>query len=139
MDNYDISTLLGTYAKLAELHDENPFKVKALAAAAFNVKKFKEPLEDMSDETLGSLPGVGKSVLSAIKSMLQTSTFHELEQLIAKTPAGVLEMLKVKGLGPKKVGVIWRQMGLETIEDLFDACRENRLVELPGFGLKTQH
>ena len=139
MDNYDISTLLGTYAKLAELHDENPFKVKALAAAAFNVKKFKEPLQGMSDEALGSLPGVGKSVLSAIKSLLQTSTFPELEQLIAKTPAGVLEMLKVKGLGPKKVGVIWRQMGLETIEDLFDACRENRLVEFPGFGLKTQH
>lgn len=139
MDNYDISTLLGTYAKLAELHEENPFKVKALAAAAFNIKKFKDPLQDMSDETLAGLPGIGKSVLSAIKNLLQTGTFPELEQLIAKTPPGVLEMLKVKGLGPKKVGVIWRKMGIETIEDLLDACRENRLVEFPGFGLKTQH
>ena len=93
----------------------------------------------MSDETLAALPGIGKSVLSAIKNLLQTGTFPELEQLIAKTPTGVLEMLKVKGLGPKKVGVIWRNMGIETIEDLLDACRENRLVEFPGFGLKTQH
>jgi DNA polymerase (family 10) len=139
MDNYDISTLLGTYAKLAELHEENPFKVKALSAAAFNIKKFKDPLQNMSDETLAALPGIGKSVLSAIKNLLQTGTFPELEQLIAKTPPGVLEMLKVKGLGPKKVGVIWRNMGIETIEDLLDACRENRLVEFPGFGLKTQH
>ena len=139
MDNYDISTLLGTYAKLAELHEENPFKVKALSAAAFNIKKFKDPLQDMNDETLTGLPGIGKSVLSAIKNLLQSGTFPELEQLIAKTPPGVLEMLKVKGLGPKKVGVIWRKMGIETIEDLLDACRENRLVEFPGFGLKTQH
>ncbi len=139
MDNYDISTLLGTYAKLAELHEENPFKVKALSAAAFNIKKFKDPLQDMNEETLAGLPGIGKSVLSAIKNLLQTGTFPELEQLIAKTPPGVLEMLKVKGLGPKKVAVIWRKMGVETIEDLLDACRENRLVEFPGFGLKTQH
>jgi DNA polymerase (family 10) len=139
MDNYDISALLGTYAKLAELHEENPFKVKALSAAAFNIKKFKDPLQNMSDETLAALPGIGKSVLSAIKNLLQTGTFPELEQLVAKTPPGVLEMLKVKGLGPKKVGVIWRNMGIETIEDLLDACRENRLVEFPGFGLKTQH
>ncbi len=139
MDNYDISTLLGTYAKLAELHEENPFKIKALSAAAFNIKKFKDPLQDMNDETLAGLPGIGKSVLSAIKNLLQTGTFPELEQLIAKTPPGVLDMLKVKGLGPKKVGVIWRKMGIETIEDLLDACRENRLVEFPGFGLKTQH
>lgn len=139
MDNYDISTLLGTYAKLAELHEENPFKVKALSAAAFNIKKFKDPLQDMNEETLAGLPGIGKSVLSAIKNLLQTGTFPELEQVIAKTPPGVLEMLKVKGLGPKKVAVIWRKMGIETIEDLLDACRENRLVEFPGFGLKTQH
>ena len=139
MDNYDISTLLGTYAKLAELHEENPFKVKALSAAAFNIKKFKDPLQEMSDETLAALPGIGKSVLSAIKNLLQNGTFPELELLIAKTPPGVLEMMKVKGLGPKKVGVIWRKMGIDTIEDLLDACRENRLVEFPGFGLKTQH
>lgn len=138
MDNYDICAALGLYAKLAELHEENPFRVKAFAAAAFNLKKVKEPMHAMSDEALGALPGVGKSVVAAVRSMLRDGTFAELQELMARTPAGVMEMLRIKGLGPKKVSVIWHQMGIETVGDLFDACRENRLVEQPGFGLKTQ-
>lgn len=139
MDNYDISDAIGMYAKLAELHDENPFRVKAFAAAAFNIKKIKEPLDSMTEEQLNAVPGVGKSVVSVVKSMIQSGTFPELQAIIAQTPPGVLEMLRIKGLGPKKVQGIWKQMGLETVEELFDACRENRLVEQPGFGLKTQH
>lgn len=138
MDNHDISASLGLYAKLAELHEENPFRVKAFSAAAFNLKKVKEPLSAMPDEALGDVPGVGKSVLAAVKSLIRTGSFPELDELVARTPAGVLEMLRIKGLGPKKVSVIWHRMGIETVEDLFDACRENRLVEQPGFGLKTQ-
>lgn len=138
MDNYDLSASLGFYAKLLELHDENPFKVKAYAAAAFNIKKVKEPLSEMSVEQLKQTPGVGKSVLSTIQKLIETGEFPELSALMSKTPEGVVAMLKIKGLGPKKVQVIWRQMGVESVEDLFDTCRENRLVELPGFGYKTQ-
>lgn len=139
MDNYDISDALGIYAKLAELHDENPFKVKAFASAAFNLKKVKEPLKKMDDAQILALPGVGKSVVGVLRNMLDTDTFPELDAMLQKTPPGVLQMLKIKGLGPKKVQGIWRNMGVESVEDLFDACRENRLVEQPGFGLKTQN
>lgn len=138
MDNYDISDALGFYAKLAELHDENPFRVKAFSAAAFNIKKIKDPIAGMNSEKMDAIPGVGKSVLAAIKVILETNTFPELEKLLTGTPEGILQMLRIKGLGPKKVQTIWRTMGIETVEELFDACRENRLVELPGFGLKTQ-
>lgn len=138
MDNYDISDALGMYAKLAELHEENPFKTKAYAAAAFNIKKIKDPLAEMPPENLDKLPGVGKSVVGAIKALLETQSFPDLDKIIAQTPQGILAMLRIKGLGPKKVGVIWRSMGIESVEELFDACRENRLVEQPGFGLKTQ-
>jgi DNA polymerase (family 10) len=138
MDNYDICSYLGLYAKLAELHNENAFKTRAFSAAAFNLKKVKEPLSQMSDDALTALPGVGKGVISAIKTLASSGTFPDLDALIAKTPPGILEMLKIKGLGPKKVSVIWHQMGVDTVADLFNACRENRLVELPGFGLKTQ-
>lgn len=138
MDNYDISDALGFYAKLAELHDENPFKFKAFAAAAFNLKKVKEPLASMDEGAIGALPGVGKSVVAAIKQLLATGTFPELEKVLQQTPPGILDMLRIKGLGPKKVQGIWRNMGIDNVEDLFDACRENRLVEQPGFGLKTQ-
>jgi DNA polymerase (family 10) len=138
MDNYDICSRLALYAKLAELHDENAFRTRAFSAAAFNLKKVKEPMSQMSDEALAALPGVGKGVLSAIRSLVADGTFPDLDALIAKTPPGILEMLRIKGLGPKKVGVIWHQMAIDTVADLFNACRENRLVELPGFGLKTQ-
>lgn len=138
MDNYDICSYLGLYAKLAELHNENAFKTRAFSTAAFNLKKVKEPLSQMSDDALTALPGVGKGVISAIKTLASSGTFPDLDALIAKTPPGILEMLKIKGLGPKKVSVIWHQMGVDTVADLFNACRENRLVELPGFGLKTQ-
>lgn len=138
MDNYDISDALGFYAKLAELHNENPFRVKAFSAAAFNIKKVKDPLSNMTDEALSALPSVGKSVVASIRVVLESGTFPELEELKQKTPAGVLEMLRIKGLGPKKVHQIWKGMGISGVEELFDACRENRLVEQPGFGLKTQ-
>ncbi|MBL7811710.1 MAG: DNA polymerase/3'-5' exonuclease PolX [Bacteroidetes bacterium] len=138
MDNYDISSRLGLYARLAELHDENPFRVKAFAAAAFNLKKIKEPIRNMPAEDLATLPGVGKSVLQSVSDLLSTGSFPALDQAIAKTPEGVMDMLRIKGLGPKKVQAIWRNMGIESVEELFDACRENRLVSQPGFGLKTQ-
>jgi DNA polymerase (family 10) len=138
MDNYEIYTLLGLYAKLAELHEENPFRTKAFAAAAFNLKKVKEPLAAMAPEDLAKVPGMGKSILATVQKLLSSGTFPELEEITEKTPAGIVEMLSIKGLGPKKVGIIWRNMGLETVEELFDACRENRLVEQPGFGYKTQ-
>lgn len=138
MDNYDISDSLSLYAKLAELHEENPFRVKAFANAAFNIKKIKEPLDSMSESQLATIPGVGKSVIGTLQRILSSNKFPELEEILSKTPSGVIDMLRIKGLGPKKVQVIWRSMGIESVEDLFDACRENRLVELPGFGLKTQ-
>lgn len=138
MDNYDIMEALAAYGKLAELHDENPFKVKAYQAAAFNLKKIGVPLSEMSTDELAKLPGVGKSVLASIQQLLSTGTFPELSEVIAKTPAGIMDMLKIKGLGPKKVHTIWNSMGIDTVEELFNACRENRLVQLKGFGLKIQ-
>jgi DNA polymerase (family 10) len=55
--------------------------------------------------------------------------FTELEKLLAITPTGIVEMLKIKGLGPKKVATIWKEMEIDTVADLLDACRQNRLVE----------
>lgn len=137
-DNHDISDLLGLYAKLYELHDGNPFKVKSLAGAAYNIKKIGEPLENMSEEELFKVPQIGKSLAPKVYEIVQTGTFKELEDLKAETPQGVMDILSVKGLGPKKVEVLWKQVGITSIPELLDACRENRLVEVKGFGHKTQ-
>lgn len=138
MDNYDIMSALGLYGKLAELHNENEFKVRAFQAAAFNLKKIGIPIAEMTDEEVSKLPGVGKSVLNSIKQLLSTGSFDELNDIMSKTPVGIMEMLKIKGLGPKKVNLIWNNLGIETVEELFNACRENRLVQIKGFGLKIQ-
>ncbi|MBU6325135.1 MAG: DNA polymerase/3'-5' exonuclease PolX, partial [Bacteroidetes bacterium] len=138
MDNIDVASTLGYFAKLAELHEQNPFKIKAYAAAAFNLRKVKQPLQDMTLAEVEAIPGVGKSVSKAIVTLANTGSFPELEELERETPAGVLDMLHIKGLGPKKVHTIWKSMGLLSVEALQDACRENRLVAQSGFGYKTQ-
>ncbi len=137
-DNSAILSKLNLYAKLAELHDENPFKFKTFTTAAFNLKKIKESFDSLSDNDLLAVPGVGKSVLVAIKQIYETESFPALDECVSKTPSGVVDMLKVKGLGPKKVKVIWEEMHIEAVSDLLDACRQNRLTEIKGFGLKTQ-
>jgi len=138
LDNKDIANLLNEYSQLYELHNGNPFKVKSIAAAAFNIKKIHEPLTEMSLETLSSHPQIGKSMGPKIHELIQTGHLAELDELIAQTPEGVRAILSIKGLGPKKVETLWRNYNICSIADLLDACRENRLVEIKGFGYKTQ-
>jgi len=138
LSNRDISNILTQYAKLYELHDGNPFKVKSLAAAAFNIKKIAAPLADMSEVELNKVPQLGKSLAPKVIEIIQTGSFKELDELLEITPKGIQDILQVKGLGPKKVEVLWKSVGISSIPELLDACRENRLVEIKGFGFKTQ-
>jgi len=138
VDNHEIVRALQLYASLAELHEENPFKYKAFASGAFNLRKIKEPLGDLQESQLLQIPGVGKSVAKAIVEYGATRQFPALDALLTITPVGLIAMLGVKGLGPKKVRLIWQDLGIDTVEELFDACRQNRLVEVSGFGYKTQ-
>jgi DNA polymerase (family 10) len=138
LSNRDISSILTQYAKLYELHDGNPFKVKSLAAAAFNIKKIAASLAEMSEEELNKVPQLGKSLAPKILEIIQSGSFKELDELMEITPKGIQDILQVKGLGPKKVEVLWKTVGITSIPELLDACRENRLVEIKGFGFKTQ-
>ncbi|MFY7848329.1 MAG: helix-hairpin-helix domain-containing protein, partial [Bacteroidia bacterium] len=138
MDNASILRKLNLYAKLAELHQQNPFRYKAYATAAFNLRKTRDDIQAMDDAALSAIQGVGKGVLAAIRSMASTGSFPELDALREQTPPGVVELLEIKGLGPKKVLQLWKEAGIEDPGSLLDACRENRLVQLNGFGLKTQ-
>ena len=92
----------------------------------------------MTDADLLSVPGVGKGVVDSIREITANGENGSLDELLKITPGGIVEMLQIKGLGPKKVAVIWNALQIETVGDLLDACRQNRLVEAKGFGLKTQ-
>jgi len=138
MENKPIARKLRLLSQLMELHEVNAFKVKSMANAAFKVDKLPFQVKNKTTEELEKIDGIGKSTATKITELLQTGTIAEMETLIAQTPAGVIEMMGIKGIGPKKVAVIWRELSIENIGELFYACNENRLVEAKGFGLKTQ-
>ncbi|MFD2145928.1 helix-hairpin-helix domain-containing protein [Mucilaginibacter antarcticus] len=138
MENKPIARKLRLLSQLMELHEVNPFKIKSIANAAFAIDKLPYLVSAKSFEELSTIYGIGKSVATKIIEVVQTGTIQELEEILAATPAGVVEMMAIKGIGAKKVAVIWRDMGIETVGELYYACNENRLIELKGFGLKTQ-
>lgn len=138
MTNSDIADMLKAYADLSELHGENPFKIKSFANASFRIDKMPEPLFGKSLQELENVEGIGKSIAQKLVQIFESNTFPELLQLIEATPEGVRQIMRIKGIGPKKVAIIWKEMGIESIGELLYACKENRLAQYKGFGLKTQ-
>ncbi|MGZ3835756.1 MAG: helix-hairpin-helix domain-containing protein, partial [Mucilaginibacter sp.] len=138
MENKPIARTLRLLSQLMELHDENPFKIKSIANAAFKVDKLPFRASGKSLAELEKIDGIGKSTATKIVELLETGSITELKDLLAATPEGVVEMLGIKGIGPKKIGIIWHDLEIENIGELYYACNENRLIEAKGFGLKTQ-
>lgn len=138
MENKPIARTLRLLSQLMELHDENPFKIKSLANAAFRVDKLPYRVAGKSLVQLENIDGIGKSTAAKIIELLETGAITELTELLSATPEGIVEMLGIKGIGPKKIAVIWHELGIENIGELYYACNENRLIEAKGFGLKTQ-
>ncbi len=138
MTNSDLADILKLYADLSELHNGNPFKIKSFAAASFRIDKMLEPLFGKSLQELEAMEGVGKSIAQKIHEICSTNSFAELTELIEATPEGVRDIMRIKGIGPKKVAIIWKEIGVESIGELLYACKENRLAQFKGFGLKTQ-
>ena len=134
----DIADLLELTGKLLELHNENPFKVRAINNAAYKLGKTRLELANLTLEKLCDIDGVSKGLAEKILAIIETGTIPELLELKAKTPEGVIDMLDIKGLGPKKVRLLWDGLQIESVTDLLYACHENRLIELKGFGVKTQ-
>jgi DNA polymerase (family X) len=138
MKNKDIARQFDLLARIMELHDENPFKIRSYANAYLSLRKMEGDLSAMSREKLSAIPGVGDAITDKITELLQTGKMRTLEKYKDITPLGVQEMLSIRGLGPKKVKQIWKEMGITTVGELLYACNENRLIEAKGFGLKTQ-
>lgn len=138
MDNKTISRSFKLLAQLMELHNANPFRIKSYANAAFKLDKLGLNLVEIPAEELATIEGIGKSIADKIIELRTAGTLKELDELIQQTPEGLIPMLGIKGLGPKKVEVIWKQLEIDTVAELYYACNENRLVEAKGFGYKTQ-
>lgn len=137
-DNYSIADQFSLLSKLMDIHGENSFKSKSYSIAAFNIEKLPVQLATLPPAEINGLKGIGDSTGKKIMEILQTGKLEQLEKLIAATPPGVLDMLNIKGIGPKKINTIWKEMQIESLGELLYACEENRLLLYKGFGAKTQ-
>jgi DNA polymerase (family 10) len=138
MNNYEIADQFSLLSKLMDVHGENSFKSKTYSIAAFNIERLPAEVATMHDAELFGLKGIGDSTGKKIRELQATGKLAQLDEIIAKTPKGIIDMLQIKGLGPKKIAVIWKELGIESLGELEYACNENRLVALKGFGAKTQ-
>ncbi|MGC4099880.1 helix-hairpin-helix domain-containing protein [Ferruginibacter sp.] len=138
MDNYQIAENFTLLSKLMDIHGENSFKAKTYAIAAYHIENLTEQLSNTPVEKIPVIKGIGDSTGKKIIELLETGELKILQEIINKTPAGVIEMLNIKGIGPKKIHTIWKEMEIESIGELLYACQENRLKLYKGFGEKTQ-
>ena len=138
IDNDYIASQFSLLAKLMDIHGENSFKTKSYSVAAFTLEKLPESLQDMPPEKVTSIKGIGDAIGKKIQEILHSGELRLLQEYILKTPPGIIEMLRIKGLGPKKIATIWKEMEIESIGELLYACEENRLLLYKGFGEKTQ-
>jgi DNA polymerase (family 10) len=138
MTNAEISDVFSLLAKLMDIHNENSFRAKSYASAAFTIDKLSVSLAETPKEQIQYIKGIGESNAKKIIEIVETGKLEQLNELLAKTPEGILALLKIKGIGPKKIAVIWNELGIESPGELLYACNENRLIHYKGFGDKSQ-
>lgn len=138
MDNYQIAEQLNLLSKLMDIHGENSFKAKSYSSSAFAIEKLPQALSTLPENKISSIRGIGESVGKKIVELIQTGELTALKELLAQTPEGVLEMMSIKGLGPKKIHTLWKNLHISTIEELKEACESHRIAQQKGFGDKTE-
>jgi DNA polymerase (family 10) len=139
MDKEQIVEILNSIAVLLELKGENPFKPRAYTNAARALESLSEPLDKViAEERLAEVKGIGESIQKKIVELVTTGKLGYYEELKAATPPGLVEMLEIPGVGPKKIKILHDELGIESVEQLEAACKKNKVAGLKGFGEKTQ-
>jgi DNA polymerase (family X) len=139
MDKDKVADILVEIGTLLELKGENPFKTRAYASAARTLEGLGEPLEKLvAEKRLGEIKGIGEALEQKITELVETGKLKYYDELKASMPPGLIEMLEISGLGPKKIQAMNKQLGIDSIEKLEAACKAGQVAGLAGFGEKTQ-
>jgi DNA polymerase (family 10) len=139
MDKEKVAEILVEIGTLLELKGENPFKTRAYGNAARTIEGLGEPLEKIvAEKRLGQIKGIGEALEQKITELVETGKLKYYEELKASIPTGLIEMLQISGLGPKKIQALNKKLGVDSIERLEAACKAGKVAELDGFGEKTQ-
>jgi len=140
MENKTIADIFTEIADILEIQGENPFRVRSYRNAARTIVDMSRSLESLvkAGEDLEEIPGIGKSMSEKIQEILSTGKCHTLEELRSRVPPGLTELLKLEGLGPKKVKALYDELSVDSVDRLEKAAQAGRLRNLPGMGLKTE-
>jgi DNA polymerase (family 10) len=139
MDKDKVAEILVEIGTLLELKGENPFKTRAYANAARTIEGLGEPLAKLVvEKRLGEIKGIGEALEQKITELVETGKLKYYDELKASIPSGLIAMLEISGLGPKKIQALHKNLGVDSIEKLEAACKKGKVAELDGFGEKTQ-
>ncbi|MFQ5709967.1 MAG: DNA polymerase/3'-5' exonuclease PolX [bacterium] len=139
MNKKQVANILEEIATLLEIKGENPFKSRAYQNAARTLLALSVDVKELVEtDEIGNIKGIGTALAQKITELVTTGKLQYYEELKASIPDGLLEMTRIPGLGPKKIKKMYDDLGIKTLSELEYACQENRLVDLAGFGAKTQ-
>jgi DNA polymerase (family X) len=138
--NATIEAIFDEIADLLDIQGANPFRVRAYRNAARTVGDLGTDVKTLMERgtALTDIPGIGEDLANKIQEIIETGRCQFLERLHKQLPPAITELLKIPGLGPKRVKVLWHDLHIQTLEQLLRAAREGRIRELPGFGEKTE-
>lgn len=136
VSNREISRLFSLYAELLLMHKKNEKLADLLSGAAYRLRNINEELVALNKAELSKL--FRPEIIEVLEEIKKAGAINDLDELIQLTPSGLFEMMRIKGLGGKKLSTLWKTAKIDTIDALLDACKRNGLSEIPGFGLKTQ-
>jgi DNA polymerase (family 10) len=141
MDNKEIAAVFGQIADILELKEENPFRIRSYRRVADTLSNLgfdisRTVLED--PETLRAVPGVGEATFKKIRELAETGKCEEHESLLMEVPSSLLTLLELQGLGPKKIAMFWKKLGITTLDQLEEAALSHKLRTLPGMGEKSE-
>ncbi len=141
MENRDIARLLAETADLMEIAGEDAFRIRSYRNAAASVENYPERICELAQQAprrLTEIPGIGKSLAGAIQEICRRGSFDRRDQLLTKYPPTALELLKIQGMGPKTIALVWEHYRVSTVDDLERLCKEQKLRVLPRLGAKLE-
>lgn len=139
MDKHQVAAILDEIGTLLEIQGENAFRCNAYHNAARNIEQLEEDLGTVVREgRLTSVPGIGETLREKITTLVNTGELPFYQDLRKKTPSGLLDMMRIQGLGPKRVKLLYDKLKIDTLDKLAEACETGRVAALKGFGDKTQ-
>ncbi len=141
MENREIARLLSETADLMEIAGEDGFRIRSYRNAASAIEGYPEPVAAIlkdPEKHVTDIPGIGKGIAAVLQEIEERGSFERRDEMLEKYPPTTLELLKIQGLGPKSIRVLWEQHRISTIDGLETLCREHKLQELPRMGAKLE-